>query len=172
MRKKLLICLIISSISVVPVSWAQKNQLLKDSANEKVPVEIKGQRAELENNPRKIIYTGDVIAVRGDVTMYSDKLEGFFDKEGKELDRIVATGQVKIVQGTKIITAKNAVYYEKEQKVILTGEPVCRDEENVLKGSEITYYFNQERIIVEDAETVLHPDKIKQQQDADSGRSE
>ncbi len=163
MRKKTISCLVVAFVVVfvANISRAQRNALFDKASKEKVPVVITAQQAEFDNKTRKAVYTGNVKVVRGDTTMYSDKLESFLDKEGKELDHIIATGCVKVLQGNKIITAEKGVYYDKEQKVVLTGSPVSRDGENVIEGSRMVYFFNQERVVVEDAKSVLHPDKKK-----------
>ena len=165
MPKKLLVCLLlfVSVVFAAAPGWAQKSPLMKKAAKDKVPVVITARHAEFDNKTHKAVYNGNVKVVRGDVTMYSNQLEAFFDQEGKELDHIVATGDVKILQEDKVITGQKAVYYEAEQKVVLTGKPVSRQGKNVVEGERMTYFFNQERIIVEEARSVLHPDKTKKE---------
>ncbi len=165
MPKKLLVCLLLLASMVFATSpgWAQNSPLLKKAAKEKIPLVITAQRAEFDTKAHKAVYKGSVKVVRGDVTMYSNQLEAFLDQEGKEIDYIVASGDVKILQEKRVITAQKAVYYEAEQKVVLTGEPVSRQGKNVVEGKRMTYFFNQERIVVEEAKSVLHPDKTKKQ---------
>lgn len=149
-------------LSYIEICGAQQPSLFKKTENEKVPVEISARQAEFNQKINKASYQGSVKVIRGNATMYADQLDAIFKgSDAKELDYIEANGNVKVLQEAKVITAQKGYYYDAEQKIILTGHPVCQDGNNVVEGSKITYYFDQERIIVEDAKSVLHPDQKK-----------
>jgi lipopolysaccharide export system protein LptA len=80
------------------------------------------------------------------------------DRKGEKepetkIDKIVATGQVKInrTQGG-VATAEKAVYYQNEEKVILTGNPVVRQGNDTVEGERITIFLEENRSIVESSE--------------------
>ena len=154
-------------------AWAkQEGSALKKVARQKVPVVITARQAEFNNKERKAVYKGSVKVVRGKSIMYSDQLEAFWDRDGKQLDHIVATGNVVVLQEGKKITAEKGVYYEAQQKVVLTGNPVSREGENMVKGSRMTYFFNEERVVVENAVSELHPARKKKDKQAVGGSGE
>jgi lipopolysaccharide export system protein LptA len=84
-------------------------------------------------------------------------------KTDVRIDKIVATGKVKISRpdGTLAMSEK-AVYYENDEKVVLTGRPVVKQGNDFVEGSRITLYLKEKRSIVEGSEkekvrAVLHP---------------
>jgi len=139
-----------------------------------VPIHIKATRLDSYNKENKIIFTGDVIAKKAELTIYADQMTVFYRKaEGKEggqgessdqVEKIFAEGHVKIIKGKRIATGDEAVYYEAEQNVILTGDPKVWEGNSVIKGSKITVFLDEDRSIVESreenrVEAIVYPEK-------------
>ncbi len=80
------------------------------------PLEInyKDQLAVFQNEVR-------VIDPRGEIT--SDRMEVHFDKDLETIQRVVAMGNVRIVQGGNITQSDRAEYDVKEGKVTLSEQP-------------------------------------------------
>jgi LPS export ABC transporter protein LptC len=55
--------------------------------------------------------------------IYCDKAVAYYDSKTREVTKIVATGNVKIVRGGSWTFSDEAIYLAQEQKVILTGSP-------------------------------------------------
>lgn len=55
--------------------------------------------------------------------IYCDKAVAYYDSKTRQVTKIVATGNVKIVRGGSWTFSDEAVYLAQEQKVILTGSP-------------------------------------------------
>ncbi len=55
--------------------------------------------------------------------IYCDKAVAYYDSKTRQVSKIVATGNVKIVRGGSWTFSDEAVYLAQEQKVILTGSP-------------------------------------------------
>jgi lipopolysaccharide export system protein LptA len=133
---------------------------------------IKSQSLELDNKKRIVVFSGQVDAKREDMTINCEKMIVYYldqsaEKEsGKadvKIDKIVATGKVKISRPDGALAmSEKAVYYENEEKVVLTGRPVVKQGNDFVEGSRITLYLREERSIVEGSEkekvrAVLHP---------------
>ena len=146
-----------------------REQMQKGDAG---PIVIKSQSLELDNKKRIVVFSGQVDAKREDMTINCEKMIVYYidrssDKEsGKtdmRLDKIVATGKVKISRPDgALATSEKAVYYENDEKVVLTGNPVVKQGNDFVQGSRITLYLKEERSIVEGSENekvraVLHP---------------
>ena len=58
---------------------------------------------------------------------------------GDQIDRIVATGQVRYVQEDRVATGQEATYYKKRNEVVLVGNPQVWQKENNLKGERIIF---------------------------------
>lgn len=139
-----------------------------------VPIHIKANRLDSYNKENKIIFTGDVIAKKAELTIYADQMTVFYRKaEGKEagqgesadqVEKIFAKGHVKITKEKRIATGDEAVYYEAEQNVILTGNPKVWEGNSMIKGNKITVFLAEDRSIVESqegdrVEAIVYPKK-------------
>jgi lipopolysaccharide assembly outer membrane protein LptD (OstA) len=55
--------------------------------------------------------------------MTSDKMTVYFSAATKQIDRMVATGHVKIIRGENISTSDNAIFTASDKRLVLTGHP-------------------------------------------------
>jgi lipopolysaccharide export system protein LptA len=62
-------------------------------------------------------------------------------------------------QEGRVALANKAVYYSKEEKIVLTGEPHIIENENKLGGERITLFMRSERSIVEGGNVLFYQDK-------------
>ena len=77
-------------------------------------VDYKNHVALFQNNVR-------VVDQRGEIT--SDQMEVFFDKDLETIQRIIATGNVRIQQGENVTQSDRAEYDVTEGKVTLSQQP-------------------------------------------------
>lgn len=112
------------------------------------PITIKSNELSTDSKTNTATFSGKVIARQGDLTIYSDKLIVFYKADGGDLDRVEASGNVRIVQGDRLATAREGVYQSAEQKIVLTGDPKVFQGENTVSGKVITYFVNEEKSIV------------------------
>ena len=120
---------------------------------------IKSNKLEVDDNRKVVIFTGDVDAKREDFVINCKKLVVFYKslpgtkepgKEKTEVDKIVATGRVKISHSQGgAATAEKAVYYQREEKVVLTENPVVKRGNDFVEGDRITMYLKENRSVVE-----------------------
>jgi lipopolysaccharide export system protein LptA len=120
--------------------------------NEKPTIKITANRMETYNEKNIVSFLENVIARRGDMTIYANRLDVYTDKGQKKLVKIIAEGNVKIEKGGKVATGARAEYYDEEQKLILKGNPQLREKDNLIEGGEITYYIKEENILVQSNE--------------------
>jgi lipopolysaccharide export system protein LptA len=62
---------------------------------------------------------------------------------------VEATGRVRIEKEDGRATCHNAVYYEEEKKIILTGNPVAWQKGTRVSGKRITMFLEEDRSVVE-----------------------
>ena len=108
-------------------------QMLKD-----VVVEIETQDGEKGikktvitcDGPLEIDYEAQIAIFNNNVKVedesgqiFSNTMRVFFNFETKEINRIIANGNVKIVRGENISYSDTAIYIAKDKRVILTGRP-------------------------------------------------
>ncbi|MEW6088258.1 MAG: LptA/OstA family protein [bacterium] len=60
-----------------------------------------------------------------------------------------AKGAVIIEEGDRKAYCEEAVYYEKEDKVVMTGSPRIEQKENKFQGEKMTLFLKEDRLIIE-----------------------
>lgn len=63
--------------------------------------------------------------------------------------RAVLLGQVKIQRGSLHTESDRAEYFVAKSILILTGNPVARQEDQIMKADKITIYVNENRVLME-----------------------
>jgi len=73
----------------------------------------------------------------------------------RAVSMVEAMGRVKIEKDGGTATCQKAVYYEEEEKIVLTGEPVAWQKGTRVTGKVITLYLAEDRSVVEGESRVL-----------------
>ena len=145
----------------------------KQVPEKEVPLQITAARLEADQTQGNVIFTGSVKAVYGDATLYSDQLRVYFkpkpeapkgaakppqqpadqsplgDMGAEKIDRIVAKGNVRMVQEDRVATGDEAIYYQDRDEVVLLGNPQLWRAENTLKGERIIFNLATKKVLVE-----------------------
>jgi lipopolysaccharide export system protein LptA len=98
------------------------------------------------------------------MVIYADSIEAILGKEGKGIESVIASGNVKIQQGLRVASCEKAVFDNPEQKIILKGDPKVWEAENMVSGEEILFDISRNRLEVKGGESrrgkaMVHPDK-------------
>ncbi|MEK6538985.1 MAG: LptA/OstA family protein, partial [Nitrospirota bacterium] len=75
----------------------------------------------------------------------------------RSLSAITATGDIEFNQGVRTVYANRVVYFKKDEKMVFTGSPNIREGDDVLKGEKITVFIQEDRVVVEGGEAIIHP---------------
>jgi lipopolysaccharide export system protein LptA len=118
-------------------------------ASSRAPIDIVSDTVEQNNKQNIVIFNGNVMAKQEDITIYTSVMTIYYDPDTKKVKEIVATGNVKIVQLEKRATSQKATFYQNENKVVLEGDAVLREGDNVVRGERVTYFGNEDRSVVE-----------------------
>ncbi len=118
-------------------------------ASKKEPIFISANWMEADRKKNTITYKGRVVVVQGDMTMRSETLTAYYDPDMKQLKEAVAEGKVSVVQGVRTATGTKAVFNGKAQTITLSGHPVVRQGNNEISGSQITFFIQEDRAVVE-----------------------
>ena len=146
----------------------------------KDPITITSDNLEYEYKDGVVVYRGDVLAVQGDVKVRSNELRITLVKseDGKasdptgtaplasasssKLQAVVASGNVRIDQGTRWAVGGKATFDQKNRTLVLTESPVLHDGPNEVAGDRVVVYLDQDRSVVEGGrrrvKAVLFPD--------------
>jgi lipopolysaccharide transport protein LptA len=116
--------------------------------DQRQPIDIISDQVETQTRENRVIFRGSVIARQRDIVIYADSIEAIMVKGGKGVERVIASGDVKIQQGTRVANCHRAVFNNSEQKVLLTGDPKVWEGENMVSGEEIVFDIAQNRVEV------------------------
>lgn len=146
-------------------------------ASSNLPINIKSNELSANNKGKIAIFSGKVVAKQGDVTIFCDKMTVFYGAAQGEVDKILADGNVRIVQENRTGLAAHAVYDSKEGKVTLTGgAPKVMQGPDTVSGEIITYYLDEDRSNVTGGsgrvEAVIHPKSSKNDARTKKGNAE
>lgn len=112
------------------------------------PIDITSDIVEALWKENLIIFKGNVVARQKDIVIYADSLEAVIIEDGKGIDRATAGGNVKIQQGVRVANCQKAIFYNRDQKMVLTGEARVVDGDNAVSGDEIIFDIEKNRVEV------------------------
>lgn len=145
----------------------------KQGQGGEVPLRITAAHLEADQKAGVIIFSGQVKAQYGDSTLYAQQLRVYFKTKprpargaakvppekpvqspleelgAEKIDHIVARGNVRFVQGDRVATGQEAIYYKDRNQVVLRGNPQLWRAENTLKGERIILNLNTNKVMVE-----------------------
>lgn len=130
------------------------------------PIHITSDRLEADDTANQVRFEGEVVARQGDVVIYADSMTVFYRAEDREVQRVEALRNVRIVQGSRVATGQKGIYYRNRGRIVLSGSPRVHQGEDFVEGDEITVFINEERSIVSSeggsrVNAVFHPKEQK-----------
>lgn len=142
-----------------PVSEGAEAPKKEGEKTEPKPIVIKSKTLEVDNETKVITFTGEVNAQKDEFVIDCQKMLLYYENTPKKgdsetsensIDKIVAEGQVKITRTEGgMATSDKAIYYQRTEKVVLTGNPVVKQENDFVEGDRITMFLKENRTVVE-----------------------
>ncbi|GBU19550.1 MULTISPECIES: LptA/OstA family protein [Methylobacterium] len=129
----------------------------------KEPIKIDADRLDVFDRENKAVFAGNVVAVQGDSTIRCSTMTVHYKrgKEGKEaakdpkpetdtaggaaamgengIQKVECAGPVTVVQKDQVATGDNAVFDQAAKRIVLTGNVVLSQCQNVTRGSRLVY---------------------------------
>jgi lipopolysaccharide export system protein LptA len=161
----------------------------KGGVEQAVSTTITAKRMTVKNQDNQAVFEGAVVLTRGSLVVYSDHMVVMFraqdppmsdNQKGYEavkgaapskgpdalpavsnrsINKIEATGRVKIEKDSGSATCEKAIYYHDGDKIVLTGNPVAWDKGTRVSGKQITMFLAEDRSVVEGGSHVrIEPD--------------
>lgn len=124
------------------------------------PVTVTSETLTADNQNHTALFEKNVIAKTADMTIYADWMLVYYTDPGGDITKIESKGHVKVNTDDKVITADAATYHAAPQeRIIFTGNPRAFDGQNVVSGTRITYFVDEERSFVEGNSKVIMKSK-------------
>jgi len=119
------------------------------------PVVITSDSMVADRKAGKALFRGSVKAESGGTTLASDNMTVYYDAEEGGIVKVDAVGSVKLTKDGQVVVSERAIYVEKGQRIVFTGNPKAIEGSNVVSGSKITYLLVEDRFIVEESKVFL-----------------
>ncbi len=184
-----LLVLNILTFGTPSLSRSAEASLPKGGGDQAISTTITAKKMTVKNQDSQAVFEGAVVLTRGSLVVYSDRMVVLFkpqesngpeDRHSRDaakgaappkgsdvmptvsnraLNRIEATGRVKIEKDSGSATCEKAVYYQNEEKIVLTGNPIAWDKGTRVSGKQITMFLAEDRSVVEGGSHVrIEPD--------------
>jgi lipopolysaccharide export system protein LptA len=149
--------------SGAPVSTA----LVQSEKNGKqTPVIVTSKNLAYTDNDRKAHFGGGVVVKSADATMTAREIDVYLQARGRkdgvqksaapvigagQVEKIIADGQIAIVQPGRRAQGNHLVYTAAEDKFVLTGGPpsIFDAEHGKVTGDSLTFFRRDDRVLVE-----------------------
>lgn len=155
--------LFFSLISIaVAVPVGETSTTLSALSKGNFPVKIVSDRLEADDMARKVKFIGHVVVRRGDVTLYAQEVLVTYLQGKGDIEEIIASGEVRIIQNDRIATAARAILYQKDARIVLSGSARLLQGKDSIEGEEITVFINEEKSIIKAGQdgrvqAIFHP---------------
>jgi lipopolysaccharide export system protein LptA len=139
------------------LTLAATSDLFKDTSQ---PILIRSNSIEVLGSSNIIVFRGDVTAKGSGFEMqcremmvhYTQEASKGLEKSNPEgaIERIVALGPVRVVRSEGgIATAEKAEFFQREDKLVMSGKAVLTHDRDSVEGERITIYIKENRIVVD-----------------------
>lgn len=119
---------------------AAETAAVKDEGG--TPLEISSARSTWDLRAKTARFEEQVVLTRGDVTLTCTRLDVSY--VGDRIERVLATGDVRVIRGEREARAENAELLGKNGQITLTGHPTLREGPNTLVGVRIRLFLDDE----------------------------
>lgn len=120
------------------------------SAPATAPLDVRADALEYDQKSGQVRFEGHVQATQGKLRLTCGRLSARYQADGT-LGDLTASGGVQVVQGELTAKAQTATYFQADQRLELTGNPVVTRGKDQLSGTKITYWAKQQRLLVAQA---------------------
>lgn len=142
-------------------AWAQFTPLpVPTAGTNRPPTVIKSDALEADLFKRKAVFRGNVVVTDAAFRMTAMQMDVEFNDKQNGVERMVARGKVRIDQADKSATADEATYFVADARIELTGSPSAFSGGNKLAGEKITFFRNENKLIVSGG-TVLNLENLQ-----------
>ena len=176
-------------LGMASLSESAEAAIPKAGADQNVSTTITAKKMTVKNQDSQAIFEGAVVLTRGSLLVYSDRMVVMFRTQdspatnpqkgdegvkgvtpsrgpdvvpavsNRSVNRIEATGRVRIEKDSGSATCEKAIYYHDGDKIVLTGDPVAWDKGTRVSGKQITMFLAEDRSVVEGGSHVrIEPD--------------
>lgn len=106
------------------------------------PVAVEADALAVNQEDGTATFTGNVVITQGDMVLSAETVLVVYKEDSQKIASLDATGGVTMVSGEDAAEAQNAQYYIDAGTVLLTGQVLLSQGDNVMSGDRITIDLN------------------------------
>ena len=103
-----------------------------------LPVEVQADTLSVNNADGTAVFSGNVLVGQGEMRLAAAKVTVEYDKDGKAIARLHATGGVTIANLADAAEAQEALYTIDSGVIVLTGDVLLTQGASALSGQKLT----------------------------------
>lgn len=127
---------------------AEERPAIRPTDFGKSPIDITADHLSADSAKESVTFEGNVVVTQDDVTLHADRVFAEYSREAKAIEKITAEGNVRVIQAGREARAARAVFYNLEQRIVLSGGADLAYGQNTLKGETMTIYLRENRSVV------------------------
>jgi len=139
------------------IAAAASPAFCKGKEQNDAPINIEADRMVSKEDKNTVVFTGNVDASQGKVTIRTDEMTVYYDQSSPEkpknksgkVKRLVCVGNVQVTQDDWLGTGERMDYVADERKVILSGNAKASEGQSMVSSDTITYYLDEKRSVFE-----------------------
>ena len=146
------------SLSAIAQEAPKAENPLFASNSERGPVEISADQLEVRQPDQLAIFTGNVVAIQGDLNLKSDRMTVHYRGSGEQksdkesVSRIDVDGNVFIANPSETASGDKGIYDVDNNEIRLLGNVTLTRAENILKGSSLIYNLDTGKSVLSKAD--------------------
>lgn len=167
---------VISLLLMTNVAMAQETPApetgggLLSANSSRGPIEITADALEVRQPDQVAVFTGNVLAIQGDMNLKSDRMTVFYrpsdqQQEGQEsVSKIEVDGNVFLSNPTETARGAKGIYDVDKNEIRLLGDVVLTRAENILKGEALIYNMDTGKSVLTNAGKPVEggkPDRVR-----------
>ena len=114
----------------------------------KGPIDITADHLSADSAKEQVTFGGNGWVKQDDVTLQADRVVAEYSRGARSIEKITADGNVRVTQPGREAKAARAVFYNLEQRIVLSGGADLAYGQNTLKGETMTLYLRENRSVV------------------------
>ncbi len=107
-------------------------------ADPTLPVEITSEQLDVNQADGTALFSGGVVVGQGEMRLSADKVLVIYVEEGNGIERLVATGDVVLVNGPDAARSDRAEYTVASGVIVMTGNVLLTQGPNALTSERMT----------------------------------
>jgi lipopolysaccharide export system protein LptA len=148
MRKRIAVLGFLVLVAAASSSPGQERRVPRGEELGSRPIEILADRLSADSVRNSVTFEGNVVAKQGDVTLHADRLFAEYSRGAGVIERILAEGNVRAIQEDKEARAARAMFFNLEQRIVLSGDANLTQGGNTVNGETVTIYLRENRSVV------------------------